>query len=155
MTLVFSKEATPYHQDRRWLAPFTIINAIIMALVTLWHSQWPLSLGAQVYLVAGMIIHFSALSFAVTLCILAVGFLLRLRKHRVTLAVVLFALAQFIVIANVKVFSLYHFHLNGMVINLLLSGALLENIAFSWQMWVSIVAILISVLLGQRLFIAL
>lgn len=155
MTLVFSKDAITPYQDRRWLAPFTTINAIIMALVTLWHSQWPLSPEAQVYLVAGMVIHFAVLSFAVTLGILVLGFLLRLRKHRMTLAMIVFALAQLIVITNVKVFSLYHFHLNGMVINLLFSGALLENIAFSWQMWASIAAILVSVLIGQRLVIAL
>lgn len=144
----------PYH-GRRWLAPFTSINALIMAVISLWHSQWPDTIGAQFYLVAGMIFHFSVLAFALTLCVLVISYIFRLEKHRLTLAIVLFTAAQLIVITNVKVFNLYHFHLNGMVINLLLSGALLENIAFSWIMWLSIAVILIGALFGQRILLAL
>jgi len=144
----------PYH-GRRWLAPFTSINALIMAFITLWYSQWPDTIGAQIYLVAGMIFHFSVLAFVLTLCVLVISSIFRLETHRLSLAIVLFTAAQLIVITNVKVFNLYHFHLNGMVINFLLSGALLENIAFSWIMWLSIAVILISALFGQRILLAL
>lgn len=151
MSMVLSKPATTQHQERRWLAPFTSINALIMAGISLWHSQWPDTIGSQVYLVVGLLLHFSVLCFLVTLTVLLVSFIFRLQKHRVTLAIILFALAQLIVVTNVKVFSLYHFHLNGMVINLLFSGALLENIAFSWSMWISIAAILLGVICGQKI----
>ncbi len=154
MSIILEKTAEPY-QGRRWLAPFTSINALVMALISLWHSQWPDTVGAQFYLVAGMIFHFSVIAFVITLCVLTISFLFRLEKHRLSLAIVLFAAAQLIVITNVKVFNLYHFHLNGMVINLLFSGALLENIAFSGIMWFSIAAILFGVLFGQRLLLAL
>jgi uncharacterized protein len=150
---LYEAGAQPY-QGRRWLAPFTSINALLMALISLWHSQWPDTIGAQFYLVAGMIFHFSVLSFGVTLCVLIISFFFRLEKHRLSLAIFLFAAAQLIVVTNIKIFNLYHFHLNGMVINLLFSGALLENIAFSWIMWLSIAAILIGALFGQRLLLA-
>ncbi len=155
MPLVTPKATAAPDTGRRWLAPFTTLNALIMAGMSLWHSQWPDTLSAQVYLVAGMIFHFSVLSFLLTLCVLAISYVLRLQKHRLTLAIILFAVAQLIVITNIKVFNLYHFHLNGMVINLVFSGALLENIAFSWVMWVSIVAILAGVLFGQKILLTL
>jgi uncharacterized protein len=154
MSLTFLEATARPYQGRRWLAPFTSINAVLMALISLWHSQWPDTIGAQFYLVAGMIFHFSVLSFLVTLCVLIISFVFRLEKHRLSLAIVLFTAAQLIIITNVKVFNLYHFHLNGMVINLLFSGALLENIAFSWIMWLAIAAILIGALFGQRLLLA-
>lgn len=155
MSLAFYEASAHPYQGRRWLAPFTSINALLMAFISLWHSQWPDTIGAQFYLVAGMIFHFSVIAFAITLCVLTISLALRLEKHRLSLAIVLFAAAQLIVIANVKVFNLYHFHLNGMVINLLFSGALLENLAFSWIMWLSIAAILLGALFGQRLLLAL
>ena len=155
MSSVLSNSMTQPYQGRRWLAPFTSINALIMAFICLLQSQWPDTIGAQFYLVAGMIFHFSVLAFALTLCVLFISYVFRLKKHRLSIAIILFTAAQLIVITNVKVFNLYHFHLNGMVINLLFSGALLENIAFSWTMWLSIGVILIAALLVQRILLAL
>ncbi len=155
MPLATSKEMAAPHQDRRWLASFTTLNALIMAGLNLWYGHWPDTLSATFYLVAGMVFHFSVLSFLLALCTLLICAVLRLQKYQHTLAIIIFAVAQLIVITNIKVFHLYHFHLNGMVINLVFSGALLENIAFSYVMWMSIVAILIGVLVGQKILLAL
>lgn len=154
MPLVTPKEAAALAHNRRWLASFTTLNAFIMAGLSLWHSQWPDTLAAKLYLITGMVFHFSVLSFVLALGVVIIGFALRLQHYQRTLAIILFAIAQLIVITNIKIFNLYHFHLNGMVINLVFSGALLENIAFSWVMWISIAAILGGVLFGQKILLA-
>lgn len=144
-----------YRNSRRWLAAFAVLNALVMTGITLTHSQWPESLTGQLYLVLGMLLQFSVLSFLVVLLTVALAFVLRAQKYYAVLAVMLFTSAQLIVITNVKVFSLYHFHLNGMVLNLLFSGALLENIAFSWSMWLSIGGLLLGLMFGQTLLLVL
>jgi membrane-anchored protein YejM (alkaline phosphatase superfamily) len=154
--LLSSPEGTETHRhSRRWLAVFATLNALIMAGITLAHSQWPDSLGSQLYLVMGMMLHFTVLSFLVVLLTIGLAYILRAQKHYAAFALVLFVAAQLIVITNVKVFNLYHFHLNGMVINLVFSGALLENIAFSWIMWLSIGALLLGAFFGQVILLAL
>lgn len=146
---------TTYRNSRRWLAAFAILNALVMTGITLTHSQWPDSMGGQFYLVLGMLLHFSVLSLLVILLTIALAYVLRAQKYYAVLAVMLFTAAQLIIITNVKVFSLYHFHLNGMVLNLLFSGALLENIAFSWSMWLSIGGLLLGLMFGQTLLLVL
>nr|WP_324259498.1 sulfatase-like hydrolase/transferase [Cellvibrio fontiphilus] len=141
--------------SRRWLAAFALLNALVMTGITLSHSQWPDTMSGQFYLVLGMLIHFSVLSFVVVLLTISVAFILRAQKYYAPIAVGLFTLAQIIIVTNVKVFSLYHFHINGMVLNLLFSGALLENIAFSWSMWLSVGGILLALVFGQTLLLLL
>lgn len=134
---------------RRWLAPFATINALIMSLITLLHAQIPAALTAKLYLVLGMLLHFAVLAFALTLVVILLSSVRIARPYRPALAVILFGIAQVVIFTNVKVFSLYHFHLNGMVLNLLFSGALLENLAFSQSMWLSVVGVVLIVLITQ------
>lgn len=140
--------------SRSWLAPFTTINAIIMAAISLYHSPWPESLSAKAYLVFGMFLHFAVISFVITLLVFLLSAWKGFRPHRSKFAIVVFAVAQILIISNVKVFSLYHFHLNGMVLNLVFSGALLENIAFSYSMWLSIAWIIVLVLIAQAIIVS-
>lgn len=134
---------------RRWLAPFATINALIMSVITLLHAQMPAALTAKLYLVLGMLLHFAVLAFALTLVVILLSSFRIARPYRPALAVTLFGIAQVVIFTNVKVFSLYHFHLNGMVLNLLFSGALLENLAFSQSMWLSIAGVVLIVLITQ------
>jgi membrane-anchored protein YejM (alkaline phosphatase superfamily) len=154
MLLSSPKGAETHRPSRRWLATFAALNALIMAIITLTHSQWPDALAGQIYLVVGMFLHFAALSFLLMLVIIGLAYVLRAQKYYAIFAALLFVIAQLIVITNVKVFSLYHFHLNGMVLNLVFGGALLENIAFSWIMWLSIGALLLGSFFAQAILLA-
>lgn len=138
---------------RRWLAPYTTLNALLMAIINLCYTQWPEELTAKLYLVFGMALHFSVIAFVLTLVIVALTLWEKMHKYRITIAITLFTLAQLVIISNVKVFDLYHFHLNGMVLNLLFSGALLENIAFSYVMWLSIAGILLTLVAMQAIIL--
>lgn len=155
MLLFSTEDQLSRRHGRRWLALFAIINSFVMTGITLSHVQWPEALSSQAYLLVGMVLHFGLLSLVVALIAIALASVIRLQKYYAALAIFLFTLMQLLIITNVKVFSLYHFHLNGMVLNLVLGGALLENLAFSWVMWLAIGAILLGVIFTQGLLVAL
>jgi uncharacterized protein len=131
------------------LINFSLINAIIMSLISLSISTESLISLEGLYRLIGLLIQFSVMSLLLVAFIGLIGWIYSpLRK---ILSIILFAIAQLIVIANLQIYSLYHFHINGMVFNLVTSGALLENIAFSWLMWISLLGIFTIVLLIESI----
>ncbi len=133
-----------------WLLAFCFLNACAMALATFSLST-DVNLLDGLYRLAGLTLHFTLFSFLLAAVIGVAGLLYAPLKK--PLAIVVFALALLVVVANLRVYALYHFHLNGMVVNLLLGGALLDNIAFSWIMWLGIVAVLAGAIGVQFLWL--
>ncbi len=144
--ILFSKP-----QTQPWLLAFSFLNALTMALISLGISTDDYSVIEWGYRGLGLIIQFTLISFLLALSITLISLIFASLKK--TLAIILFACAQLLIITNLQIYSLYHFHINGMVMNLLFSGALLENIAFSWQMWASILIIFLFSILIQFLFL--
>jgi len=136
-------------QPQGWLLILAIINGLLVAGVNLWQMPFPTEKLSMIYIVAAMTIHFSTIALIISAMIGILHLIVRPQKWRYRVSVFIFSLANLIVITNLKVYSLYHFHLNGMVVNLLLGGALLENIAFSWIMWGSIAGLILGVMLVQ------
>jgi len=147
-----SDTTTKLHQNQ-WLGSFAILNALVITLINAISTNWPESLIGKAYLLSGFFLHFSVLSLLLSLPLLVLGYWPKIRPHLAPSAIILFTLAQLIIITNIKVFSLYHFHLNGMVINLLLGGALFENLAFSVSMWLSIIGVLATVIAAEWLLL--
>jgi len=132
---------------RNSLINFSLINAFIMSVISLCIStESLLSLGG-LYRFAGLLIQFSLMCLALSAMISLLSWIYS--PARKMLIILLFTFAQLIVITNLQIYSLYHFHINGMVLNLLTSGSLLENIAFSWLMWINLIGIFTVVILIQ------
>lgn len=136
-------------QPQGWLVVFAIINSLLMSGINLSQINLPTEWVSAVYLVTAMTVHFLMLSLLLCLLIKILYLPCRSPVWRNRLCILIFGTAQLIVITNLKVYALYHFHLNGMVVNLLLGGALLENLAFSWVMWGSIAGLLVGVFMVQ------
>jgi uncharacterized protein len=151
MTLIMTAILFSKPPSSPWLLAFSFFNALVMAGISLVISLDEYSMGEWSYRIAGLILQFTLISFLLSLLIKTFSLIYTPLKK--PLAIILFATAQLIVITNLQIYSLYHFHINGMVMNLLFSGALLENIAFSWQMWISVLAIFLSTILIQFLFL--
>jgi uncharacterized protein len=134
-----------------WLLAFSFLNALSMAGISLGISADDYSSLEWSYRIVGLILQFTLISFLLALLIKLISLIYAPLKK--ALAILLFASAQLMIITNLQIYSLYHFHINGMVMNLLFSGALLENIAFSWQMWASVLAIFLFSILVQFLFL--
>ncbi len=130
-----------------WLLSFAFINALVMAAISLFINLDSASVWSWLFRISGLIIYFGLIcSFLVLFIKILSNFYRPLLKP---LAIAIFSFAQVIVFANLQIHSLYHFHINGMVLNLLFSGALMETIAFSWIMWVSIGLILIALVFAE------
>lgn len=126
---------------------FAFINALFMAITSVFINLEPASIWSWLFRVSGLIIYFGLIS---SLLVLLVKLLASIYKPWLKpLAIVVFSFAQIIVFANLQIHSLYHFHINGMVLNLLFSGALLETIAFPWVMWLSIGLILCTLVFAE------
>lgn len=142
-------DAPVQNQPKGWLIIFAIFNSLIMTAISLSPVPWPAEWQAKLYLTTAMTVHFVMLSLVLSLAIYLIHILVRTPAWRNAVCILLFSTAQLIVITNLKVYALYHFHLNGMVVNLLLGGALLENLAFSWIMWGSIAGLIVGALIAQ------
>ncbi len=136
-------------QPQGWLFVFAILNSLLMSGINLSQINVPTEWVSAVYLVTAMTVHFLMLSVLLSLLIKILYLPCRSPAWRNRLCIFVFGTAQLIVITNLKVYGLYHFHLNGMVVNLLLGGALLENLAFSWVMWGSIAGLVVGVFIVQ------
>ena len=130
-----------------WLIIFATINAVCMTLISLTLGNWDTSLLGKLYLVCAMASQFTIISYVLALLIYFLTFFIASVKSRMGIYLAVFSIAQLIIITNLKVYTLYHFHLNNMVLNLILGGALLENLSFSAIMWFCIFAIVPIVVL--------
>jgi len=132
------------------LLAFGFFNALTMAVIS-WNIPSEQGIAQGLYRFIGLCLHFSLISLLLAALISLLS--LAYKPARKILAISFFAIAQLVVITNLQIYSLYHFHINGMVLNLLFSGALLENIAFSWQMWMSVILIFAFTIGIQFLFV--
>src|SRR5690554_184804 len=132
-----------------WLIVFIIANAIAATGISLSLSNGDASWLSQVYLVVAMFIHFLFAGLILAVPVYLFGFITKSVPLRIGLSITLFSLALLIIITNVKVYSLYHFHLNGMVLNLVFGGALLENLSFSWIMWRNIALLILATVASE------
>ncbi len=134
-----------------WLSLFTLGNSLLMTAITLGLGDWAGLLMSGIYLPLAMLIHLTFITSLISLGIFAIVKLGKLSRSGYWLSALVFSLALILVVTNFKVYELYHFHLNGVVLNFIFSGALMENLAFSWVMWVNLALILIAVLGVQTL----
>lgn len=130
-----------------WLLRFAMVNTLLMTGISIFINLEPASLWSWLFRICGLLIYFGFISCLLALLIKLVASLYEPVKK--PLAVILFSATQIIIVANVQIHSLYHFHINGMVLNLLFSGALLETIAFSWWMWICISLIMLLVVFTE------
>jgi membrane-anchored protein YejM (alkaline phosphatase superfamily) len=63
-----------------------------------------------------------------------------------------FGIGLALIATDAKVFELYRFHLNAMVMNLIFGGALQDNLSFSLNLWLTILAI-VSLIFGSQFYL--
>lgn len=132
-----------------WLTGFTLSNAFLAVLITATNipfadtaSQWK----SLAFLALALPAHFLFFGALLGLPALLLGWLLRSLRATTAVAVVLQTLWLCLLLADAKVFALYRFHLNAMVLNMLFGGALQEQMSFSAGMWALIVSSVVLLL---------
>ena len=140
-------------EESRWLLIFSALNALGSALIAFANVPHDQLLGGPsarpAFLIAAALGHFGFFALLLALP----GFLLYCicgsRKLLTVSVVVLNTAWVLVLLADAKVFALYRFHLNGMVLNMLLGGALSEQVQVSGQMWAMSVGVAVLALAGE------
>lgn len=140
----------------RLLGIAVFINALLcttLMLAIVPSDIWLLNFRTSIFLPSSLFAHFSFLFFILALPVF-ITYLLGFRSDRWLLFILLvFSALVFIIIIDTRVFALYRFHLNSMALNLLLGGAALEILSFSWRMWMNIFLVAFFVLVSQFIFL--
>ncbi len=134
-----------------WLAWQALVNAILCAAIASynWPNRPDFPIAAKVFY--GIALPAQFLWMALLLAVLPYVIHLVIRRDTVTrvTAITVFAIAMALVITDTKVFELYRFHLNAMVLNLFFGGALQDNLSFSFGLWLLIAAIVLALFVVQ------
>ena len=132
-----------------WLVYFVAINALLAAMITSsiipGELLFSLSKGS-LFLGLALPGHFFFLALLLYLPLFLVGKFLLPSQKLVIPAAILFALFVAIIFINAKVFGLYRFHLNGMVLNLITSGEALQILSISLVTWAILIIGLLALL---------
>jgi membrane-anchored protein YejM (alkaline phosphatase superfamily) len=150
---------SPTHPPARWqrlawLTLFTALNAGIASAIALGNTPLGDNPGGALglgYLALALPGHFLAFGALVSLVPLALGLWTRSPRPLLVSAVVLQGLWLCLLLVDAKVFALYRFHLNAMVLNMVFGGALQDQVALSWQSWLQAAAVLGAVALAEVL----
>ncbi len=129
-----------------WLMWLAIVNAVACALIASYN--WPQTvdfpLSAKTFYFIALPSQFLWMAIALTL----LPFIVQIIFHRDWLtkafAIVIFGIGMALVITDTKVFELYRFHLNAMVLNLFVGGGLQDILSFSLSLWLTIAVIVLG-----------
>ncbi len=141
-------------QRLAWLSLFTAVNAGVAIAIALGNTPVGDNPGGALglgYLAVALPGHFLAFGALVSLLPLLLGLWRRSPRALVASAVLLQALWLGLLLVDAKVFALYRFHLNAMVLNMVFGGALRDQVALSWQTWLQSAAVMATVLLAEGL----
>lgn len=160
MTHLGGFEPAPRAQLARWAGWYFLANAGVLLLLSLRYfsaASLPDGLFARLFSILAATGHFA--SFALIGVLIALPLILLVPRKAVvfTFAQVFMALVLLAVIIDTFVFAQYRYHLNGMVLDLLLGGAALEIFTFSGVVWLLFVLLLLGSFaaqwwLGRRLW---
>lgn len=124
-----------------WWSLFVLGNALLATMITL--GNVPLydnpgghqGLAYLAIALPGHLLAFGALAGALPLLL---GLWPRSARTLNISAVLLQGLWLCLLLVDAKVFTLYRFHLNAMVLNMVFGGALQDQVALSWKTWVQV-----------------
>lgn len=137
-----------------WLTLFTAVNAAVAIAIALGNIPWRDNPGGglgQLYLGLALPGHFLAFG-SLASAVAAVLALLRRRRRALTLAAIIGqGLWLCLLLVDAKVFALYRFHLNAMVLNMVFGGALQDQVSLSLGSWLQVGAVVLAVFAAQVL----
>lgn len=136
-----------------WLTGLILGNAALAVLITCanipltgvarqWHSA--------LFLILALPGHFIFFGTLVALPAWLLGRVLRDPRWMIASALLLQTAWICLLLADAKVFSLYRFHLNAMVLNMIFGGALQDQVTFSPSMW-TLIALAVALLLALEI----
>lgn len=124
-----------------WWSLFVAGNAVLAAAIALGNVPLrdnPGGAAGLAYLAIALPGHLLAFGALAGLLPLLLGLWPRSARILSVSAVVLQGLWLCLLLVDAKVFTLYRFHLNAMVVNMVFGGALQDQVALSWKTWLQV-----------------
>lgn len=137
-----------------WWSLFIAGNAVLAAAIALGNVPLrdnPGGGAGLAYLAVALPGHLLAFGALAGLLPLLLGLWPRSARTLSISAVVLQGLWLCLLLVDAKVFTLYRFHLNAMVVNMVFGGALQDQVALSWKTWLQVGLLVAAVFTAEGL----
>lgn len=137
-----------------WWSLFIAGNALLAAAIALGNVPLrdnPGGGAGLAYLAIALPGHLLAFGALAGLLPLLLGLWPRSARTLSVSAVLLQGLWLCLLLVDAKVFTLYRFHLNAMVVNMVFGGALHDQVALSWKTWLQIALLVAAVFTAEGL----
>ncbi|MBW8773948.1 MAG: DUF3413 domain-containing protein [Stenotrophomonas sp.] len=137
-----------------WWSLFVAGNAALAAAIALGNVPLrdnPGGSAGLAYLAIALPGHLLAFGALAGLLPLLLGLWPRSARTLSISAVLLQGLWLCLLLVDAKVFTLYRFHLNAMVVNMVFGGALQDQVALSWKTWLQVALLVAAVFTAEGL----
>ncbi|CCP12571.1 hypothetical protein SMSKK35_1348 [Stenotrophomonas maltophilia SKK35] len=137
-----------------WWSLFVAGNAVLAAAIALGNVPLrdnPGGGAGLAYLAVALPGHLLAFGALAGLLPLLLGLWPRSARTLSISAVLLQGLWLCLLLVDAKVFTLYRFHLNAMVVNMVFGGALQDQVALSWKTWLQVALLAAAVFTAEGL----
>ncbi|WP_353075384.1 DUF3413 domain-containing protein [Stenotrophomonas sepilia] len=137
-----------------WWSLFVAGNAALAAAIALGNVPLrdnPGGSAGLAYLAIALPGHLLAFGALAGLLPLLLGLWPRTARALSISAVLLQGLWLCLLLVDAKVFTLYRFHLNAMVVNMVFGGALQDQVALSWKTWLQVALLVAAVFAAEGL----
>jgi len=137
-----------------WWSLFIAGNAVLAAAIALGNVPLRDNPGGAIglaYLAIALPGHLLAFGALAGLLPLLLGLWPRRARTLSVSAVLLQGLWLCLLLVDAKVFTLYRFHLNAMVVNMVFGGALQDQVALSWKTWLQVALLVAAVFTAEGL----
>ncbi|MDA5337382.1 DUF3413 domain-containing protein [Stenotrophomonas maltophilia] len=137
-----------------WWSLFIAGNAVLAAAIALGNVPLrdnPGGATGLAYLAIALPGHLLAFGALAGLLPLLLGLWPRRARTLSVSAVLLQGLWLCLLLVDAKVFTLYRFHLNAMVVNMVFGGALQDQVALSWKTWLQVALLVGAVFTAEGL----
>ncbi|KXU94044.1 membrane protein [Stenotrophomonas sp. DDT-1] len=137
-----------------WWSLFVAGNAVLAAAIALGNVPLRDNPGGSpglAYLAIALPGHLLAFGALAGLLPLLLGLWPRTARTLSISAVLLQGLWLCLLLVDAKVFTLYRFHLNAMVVNMVFGGALQDQVALSWKTWLQVALLVAAVFAAEGL----
>ncbi|HDS1136220.1 TPA: DUF3413 domain-containing protein [Stenotrophomonas maltophilia] len=137
-----------------WWSLFIAGNAVLAAAIALGNVPLrdnPGGGAGLAYLAIALPGHLLAFGALAGLVPLLLGLWPRSARTLSITAVLLQGLWLCLLLVDAKVFTLYRFHLNAMVVNMVFGGALQDQVALSWKTWLQVALLVAAVFTAEGL----
>lgn len=151
MPVVRCRQST--RSPQTWMPSFVLATTLLTALPVMIIIEWPDAYDARLFAALGLMTHMGLAACACCLPGWLCGRIAPLSFAATPVTLVMATAWILLVLVNMRVFQLFGFHLNALVLALLVQGGLLQQLGLTLGAWVGAAGLALALLLLLRLLV--